>query len=141
SSTGSGSPVETGVFSSATIGNVTVSATQMESFSISVGPLSGTACSRSATTGSTSSATAVNFGTYTARSFVDSGQNISIATNASRGYTLNMVEDHAMQNEADASKTIPDFGGSSDASAGATWTTATSQFGFGICASSSTAGM
>lgn len=129
SSAGSGSPIDSGIVATATIPVVTVTGTQLESLTASVAAkTSGTVCS-SNTVLNTTTATAINFGTFTGTTSISAAQTLTMGSNATSGISAKLVENQVLTGPS----TIADFGGTTDNSAGVAWTPGSST-GFGVCA-------
>lgn len=122
--------IDSGIVATATVPVVTVTGTQLESLTASVAAkTSGTVCTSNTVLGTTT-ATAINFGTFTGLTEISAAQTLTLGSNANSGITAKLVENQVMSS---STSTIPDFGGATDGSVGVAWVD-NSSTGFGVCA-------
>jgi hypothetical protein len=92
----SSSPIDTGIIATATVPVVTVTGTQLESLTASVAAkTSGTVCSSTTVLGTTT-ATAINFGTFSGTTAISAAQTVSIGSNATSGVSAKLVENQVL---------------------------------------------
>jgi hypothetical protein len=136
---GSNNPMDKTITRLVNVDGVQVSANVEETISYTIAGVASSTSACGITTGVTTTATSVPFGSITSfNSFTDAAQTHTITTNANNGYTLTAMEDQALTRVGD-SETIANTscngaacsaGGSGSACTPATWST-TSVNGFG----------
>jgi hypothetical protein len=124
--------IDNGATASATIAQVTLSGTQRETLAVTVaGENNVSICGDTTQNTTANTATTVNFNDFNGTTAINSGQSITVGTNASAGYTASIIADHGLLNGSTYVNDAPQI---ADLSQGTISTDWSSYKGLGICA-------
>jgi hypothetical protein len=124
--------IDDGTTASATIASVTLSGTQRETLSVSVaGENNVSICGDTTQNTTANTATAINFNDFSGTTAINSGQSITVGTNAAAGYTASVSANHGLVNGTTYVPDAPQIADLSQGTVASTWSATT---GLGICA-------
>ncbi len=124
--------IDDGATASAAIAQVTLSGTQRESLTVTVaGENSVSICGDTTQSTTANTATTVNFNDLNGTTAINSGQSITVSTNAVNGYTASIAGNHGLLSGASYINDAPQIADLSQGTVSTTWSSYT---GLGICA-------
>lgn len=124
--------LDEGSMGSATIATVTLSGVQRESLTVTVaGENNVSICGDTTQNTTANTATAVNFNDFTGATAINSGQSITVGTNAANGYTASIAANHGLLSGSTYINDAPQIADLSQGTVASTWSAYT---GLGVCA-------
>lgn len=124
--------IDNGTTASATIAQVTLSGTQRETLTVTVAGENGVSiCGETTQNTTANTATAVNFNEFTGTTAINSGQSVTVGSNAVAGYTTQVSANHGLLNGSTYINDAPQIADLSQGTIASIWSAYT---GLGVCA-------